>query len=209
MLKEGYTLPFQSRPSLTRSPKIIKCYVHPHRNLYWLEALHQLMDKDAVEPVQNLWASSTFLGSKTMQPLETYSRSEQTNLSETIRTTLQQWEWVTSIDFRDAYFHIPIQEQSRTYQISCPGSDIPDQSTVFRSVHWNHVAHCSSKGVETDGHTHGYNNPPVLRQLVGESHIPPGLSPAYTRSSENMPSIRLAGEFRKIGTGTKSRSSTL
>ena len=26
----------------------------------------------------NLWASSTFLGSKTTQPLETYSRSEQT-----------------------------------------------------------------------------------------------------------------------------------
>ena len=78
MLKQGYTLPFQSRPSLTRSPKIINCYVHPHRNLYWLEALHQLMDKDAVDPIQNLWASSTVLGSKTTQPLETYARSEQT-----------------------------------------------------------------------------------------------------------------------------------
>ena len=199
MLKEGYTLPFRSRPSLTRSPKIINCYVHPHRNLYWLEALHQFMDKDAVEPVQNLWVSSTFLGFKTTQPLETYSRSEQT----------KQWEWVTSIDFRDAYFHVPIQEQSRTYQISCPGSDIPVQSTVFRSVHCTHGSHCSSKGVETDGHTQGYNNPPVLRRLVGESHIPPSLSPAYTRSNENMRSIRLAGEFRKIGTGTKSRSSTL
>ena len=53
------------------------------------------------------------------------------NLSEAIRTTLQQWEWVTSIDFKDAYFHIPIQEQSRTYQISCPGSDIPVQALSF------------------------------------------------------------------------------
>ena len=34
---------------------------------------------------------------------------------ETIRTSLQQGEWVTSIDFKDAYFHIPIQEQSRRY----------------------------------------------------------------------------------------------
>ena len=34
---------------------------------------------------------------------------------ETIRTSLQQRKWVTSIDFRDAYFHIPIQEQSRKY----------------------------------------------------------------------------------------------
>ena len=34
---------------------------------------------------------------------------------ETIRTSLQQGEWVTSIDFKGAYFHIPIQEQSRKY----------------------------------------------------------------------------------------------
>ena len=35
------------------------------------------------------------------------------SLSETIRTSLQQGEWVTLIDFKDAYSHIPIQEQSR------------------------------------------------------------------------------------------------
>ena len=34
---------------------------------------------------------------------------------ETIRTSLQQGEWVTSVDFKDAYFHIPIQEQSKKY----------------------------------------------------------------------------------------------
>ena len=34
---------------------------------------------------------------------------------ETIRTSLQAGEWVTSIDFRDAYFHTPIQNQSRKY----------------------------------------------------------------------------------------------
>ena len=34
---------------------------------------------------------------------------------ETIRTSLQQGEWVFSIDFKDAYFHIPIQEHSRKY----------------------------------------------------------------------------------------------
>ena len=34
---------------------------------------------------------------------------------ETIRTSLQGGEWVTSIDFKDAYFHIPIQEQSKKY----------------------------------------------------------------------------------------------
>ena len=34
---------------------------------------------------------------------------------ETIRTSLQLGEWVTSIDFKDAYFNIPIHNQSRKY----------------------------------------------------------------------------------------------
>ena len=88
-------------------------------------------------------------------------------------------------------------------EISCTGLDIPVHGTAIRFVHSTHGVHCSSKGGETDCHTQGYKNPPVPRRLVGESHIPPGLSPAYTGSSENMPRIRLAGEFRKIGTGTK------
>ena len=32
-----------------------------------------------------------------------------------IRTSLQTGEWVTSIDFKDAYFHIAIKKQSRKY----------------------------------------------------------------------------------------------
>ena len=36
-------------------------------------------------------------------------------IPETIRTSLQVGEWVTSIDFKDAYFHIPIHSQSRKY----------------------------------------------------------------------------------------------
>ena len=40
---------------------------------------------------------------------------------ETITTSLQHGEWISSIDFKDAYFHIPIQEQSRKYlSNSCP-----------------------------------------------------------------------------------------
>ena len=53
ILKEGYTLPFQTRPNLTRSPTVISCYANPHRNSYLMEALHQLTDKNAVELVHN------------------------------------------------------------------------------------------------------------------------------------------------------------
>ena len=53
MLEEGYTLPFQTRPNLTRKPTIFSCSVNPHRNLYLLEALHQLTNKNAIELVTN------------------------------------------------------------------------------------------------------------------------------------------------------------
>ena len=52
ILKEGYALPFRVRPKLTRSPAVISCYVNP-RNSYLLEALHQLITKNAVELVKH------------------------------------------------------------------------------------------------------------------------------------------------------------
>ena len=69
----------------------------------------------------------TIFSPKAQQQVETYFRSGQTesfpqggeiqngDTPETIRTSLQQGEWVTSIDFKDAYFYIPIQEQSIKY----------------------------------------------------------------------------------------------
>ena len=130
ILKEGHTLPFRVQPNLTRSPTVISCYVNPHRNLYLLEALHQLIDKNAVELVQNQTSlgffNRLFLVPKPnnkwrpildLSKLNLFPKAEKFKMEtpETIRTSLQQGEWVTSIDFKDAYFHIPIQEQSRKY----------------------------------------------------------------------------------------------
>ena len=53
VLREGYTLPFWSRPYLTRKPTVVSCYADPHRNGYLLEALHHLLNKNAVELIQN------------------------------------------------------------------------------------------------------------------------------------------------------------
>ena len=88
-------------------------------------------------------------------------------------------------------------------EISCRGPDIPVQGTALWFVHSTHGVHCGSKGGETDGHTQGYKNPPVPRRLVGESHIPPGLSPAYTGSGKDVSATGLAGELRQIRTGTQ------
>ena len=53
ILREGYTLPFQFRPNLTRSPTVISNYVNPQRQSHLLEALYQLTNKNAVELVAN------------------------------------------------------------------------------------------------------------------------------------------------------------
>ena len=42
VLRERYTLPFLFHPNLTRLPTI-GSYVNPHKHLYLLEALHQLL----------------------------------------------------------------------------------------------------------------------------------------------------------------------
>ena len=101
----------------------------PLRNLYLKEALHALIIKKAVArvrvrtslaffnrfivpkpnqkwgPILDLSALNKFLSVKTFK-IET---------PETIRISLQQGEWVTSLDFSDAYFHIPVHNRSRKF----------------------------------------------------------------------------------------------
>ena len=99
------------------------CYVNPHRNSYLLEASHQLLDKNAVELVQNPQSlgfyNRLFLVPKPnnrwrpilyLSILNNYLKTQSFKMEtpETIRTSLQAGEWVTSINFKDAYFHIPI-----------------------------------------------------------------------------------------------------
>ena len=129
-LREGHTLPFRFRPHLTMSPTVISNYHNPSKQSFLLEALSRVINKNAVEPVENqnslgfynrlvlvpkpndrwrpildLSTLNTFLNTGTFK-MET---------PETIRTSLQVGEWVTSIDFKDAYFHIPIHSRSRKY----------------------------------------------------------------------------------------------
>ena len=157
----------------------------------------------------------TIFSPQTQQQMETYTRPEQTE-------SLPQ---DGKIQNRDTGNHqdIPptrgmgylnrLQERLFPYsntgtvqeisKILCPGSDIPIQSSAFRSVHSTLGVHCSSKGDETNGHTKGYKNPPIPRRLVGESLFPPGLSPTYSEFSENVSKAWLAGERGEIGAGAQ------
>ena len=129
-LREGYTLLFRFRPHLTRSPTVISHYHNSAKQSFLIEALYQLINKNAVEPVQNQnslgFYNRLFLVPKPnnrwrpvldLSTLNTFLNTESFKMEtpETIRTSLQAGEWVTSIDFKDAYFHIPIHNQSRKY----------------------------------------------------------------------------------------------
>ena len=127
-LREGYTLPFRFRPNLTRSPTVISNYHNSARQSFLVEALYQLINKNVVEPVENQnslgFYNRLFLVPKPnnrwrpvldLSTLNTFlnTGSFKMETPETIRTSLQAGEWITSIDFKDAYFHIPIHSQSR------------------------------------------------------------------------------------------------
>ena len=113
----------QTEPVLGNlGPTIISCHM--------LEALHQLTNKNAVKLVKNQeslgFYNRLFLVPKAknkwrpildLSNLNKLLKAEKFKMEtpEMIRTPLQTGEWVTSIDFKDAYLHMPIQNQSRIY----------------------------------------------------------------------------------------------
>ena len=130
ILQEGYTLPFKEKPPLTRSPVIISGYANPVKNKHIKDSLQALLQKQAVEKVTTpsslAFYNRLFLVPKPnnkWRPILDLSRlncylatsSFKMETPETIRLSLQKGEWVTSLDFSDAYFHIPIGPRSRKF----------------------------------------------------------------------------------------------
>ena len=123
---------------------------------------------------------------------------------DTIRTSLQAGEWVTSIDFKDAYLHIPIHSQSRKYMcFHVQGWSYQFKALPFAlssaPVEFTVVA----KEVKLMALQRVITIHQFLRRLVGESHIPPNLSPAYTDLGSSLSRTGLVGQQGEIRTGSK------
>ena len=79
-------------------------------------ALLDLMRKLVVEKVVVKKLSLAFYNRLFLVPKPNQKWRPILDLSpETIRFSLQKGEWITSLDFSDAYFHIPINQRSRKY----------------------------------------------------------------------------------------------
>ena len=123
---------------------------------------------------------------------------------ETIRTSLQSGEWVTSIDFKDTYFHISIHSQSRkymlfhlqgrSYQFKAPPFGLSTAPMEFTVV----AKEVKLMALQRRIIIHQYLNDWLVR-----ASSPQYLSPAYTDLGSSVPGPRLAGEQGKVRTGSK------
>ena len=220
ILREGYTLPFRIRPNLTRSPTVKPLCQSPQEQLPAggiTSAYGQKCNRTGPQSNISRVFQPAFSGTQTQQQVEAYTGPKQTK-SFPQGGKIQNGDTGNHQDIPPArgvgnlsrlqgcllpYTNTGTVQE--IFQISCPGPDLPVQSTAIWSVHSAHGVHCLGKGGETDGHTQGYKNPPVPRRLVGQSQIPPNLSPSHPNPGQDVPGSRLAGELRKIRTGAQTR----
>ena len=191
ILREGYTLPFRFRPNLTRSPTVISKYANPQRQSHLLEALYQLVNKNAVELVANQnslgFYNRLFLVPKPNNPgpehLEHLSKHRVVqNGDPRDNMNLPTGRGVGHLHRLQGRIlpYTNSQSVQEVHAFSHPGSVLTVQSPTLWPVHSTHGVHSGGQGGQTDGLTEGYENPTVPRRLVGERHIPRNLSPEYT-----------------------------
>ena len=125
--KNGITLSFEVLPSLSTQPVFSS---RPGRNLALLSSnIQEMLQKGAIEKVTE--NSPGFYSHLFLVPKKTGDLHPIINLKflnnhivkekfkmetqRAIRKALTQGDWVTSIDLKDAYFHIPVQPTARKY----------------------------------------------------------------------------------------------
>ena len=215
-LREGYTLPFRFRPHLTMSPTVISHYHNSAKQSFLIEALYQLINKNAVEPVQNQ-NSLGFYNRLCLVP-KPNNRWRPVLYLSTLNTFLNTV--VQDRDPRDnknlptgrgmghihrlqrrILPHTNSQSVQEVHAFSSPGSVLPVQGLTLWSIHSSNGVHSGGQRGQTHGTSEGYKDPPVPRRLAGESLYPRHLSPAYSNPSHTLSGTRVAGEQGKVRAG--------
>ena len=131
VVRNGYSLEFAegSSPPLSRVPISFPSREGAERGLLD-DAVRKLLEKQAIEPVEDDCSpgfySRLFLVPKRdggqrpvidLSRLNTYLEVDHFKMETpaTIMAAMRQGDWTTSIDLKDAYFHIPVAKRSRKY----------------------------------------------------------------------------------------------
>ena len=132
-VKEGYKLPFASLPPLTMTPFVETSYRDGEKRQALHLAVLQMKDKGAIEvalvPSPGFY-SRLFLVPKSsgewrpiidLSALNAYIQcpSFKMETAGSILRALKRGQWLTSLDLKDAYFHIPIHPSFRHYLRFC------------------------------------------------------------------------------------------
>ena len=127
--------------------------------------------------------------------------------AESIRKSIQQGEWVTSIDLTASYFHVPIHPQSQKYlRFQTKRGVFPISGSPFwcrnSSLEFTCITHNSSQEPQ---------NPSISGRLASSVTNKGSMSQSLGKFSEIGPRTTLVHQFPKSGVGshTKSRFSGL
>lgn len=129
VISQGYAIPFDSPPPMTRKPVFFSVRDESHVSLLLAE-IDSLLEKRAVERVENHqspgYYSRLFLVKKKNGKLRPVIDLSQLNkhikldhfkmeTQESVRTTVRDHFWTVSIDLQDAYLHVPVRPTYRKY----------------------------------------------------------------------------------------------
>ena len=132
VVREGYRIPFNNRPPLTALPVEFRTYQqNSPRHVALTEAVQEMLTKEAVELISLDNISPGFYSRIFVVPKSSGSWRPVIDLSplnktvtltkfrmetpQSVLAALNPGDWMTSIDLKDAYFHIPIHNNSRRY----------------------------------------------------------------------------------------------
>ena len=197
-LREGYTLPFRFRPNKVtycnkQLPQLSQAVLSCRGTV---SADKQECSRTGRKSKLTGFLQPAIFGTQTQQPVETGPGPEHLE-------HLFKHRVVQNGDPRDnqnlptgrgvGHIHrfqrrlLPYtnsQSVQEVHAFSSPGSVLPVQSPTLLSIHSSHGVHSGGQRGQTHGHSDGYKDPPVPRQLAGESLYPRHLSPAYTNLSD-------------------------
>ena len=180
ILREGYTLPFRFRPHLTRSPTVISNYHNPTKQSFLIEALYQLINKNAVEPVDNPnslgFYNRLFLVPKPnnrwrpildLSTLNTFLNTGSFKMETPETKNLPPSGGVGHIHRFQRCIRPYTHSQSvqEVHAFSPPGSVLSVQSPSLWPFHGSHGVHSGGQRGQTHGPSEGYKDPPVPRRL--------------------------------------------
>ena len=132
VVREGYRIPFSCSPPLSAQPVSFTTYQKGSpRFLALKDAIEEMIQKEAVESIPLDKMSAGFYSRMFVVPKSSGSWRPIIDLSplnkmitltkfrmetpQSVLASLSKNDWMTSIDLKDAYFHVPIHKKSRRY----------------------------------------------------------------------------------------------